>query len=154
MQNGDVMAETADQDSQILLVEDDIDDANLIKRIIYRAPISVDVHICSNGQEALDHLSECEAAAKGKLPDLILLDMNMPVMNGTEFLKALRSHSTLKGLPICVFTTSQDEAVIKAAYEDGANVVVSKVASLEGMRKVVETIVNFWFSTAKHYYVE
>lgn len=154
MQNSDDRTQTADQDSQILLVEDDVDDAMLIKRIIYRAPISVDVHICVNGQEALDHLLECEAASDGKLPDLILLDMNMPVMNGTEFLRAMRSHPTLKALPICVFTTSQDEAVIKSAYEDGANVVVSKVASLEGMRKVVETIVNFWFSTAKHYYVE
>lgn len=148
------MAGAPGQDSQILLVEDDLDDVHLIQRIINRAPISVDVEACSNGQEAMDHLEASHHALNGRLPDLILLDLNMPIMNGSEFMKALRAHPFLPSIPICVFSTSMDEDVINGAYSDGANVVVNKVASLEGMRKVIETIVNSWFSTAGQYYVE
>lgn len=141
-------------DSFILLVEDDIDDANLIQRILNRVPISVLVKVCGNGQEALNLLEANHASNSDRLPDLILLDLNMPVMNGNEFMRALRSHPVLPAIPICVFSTSKDEDVVNTAYENGANVVVSKVETLEGMRKVIETIVSFWFTTAQQYYVE
>lgn len=140
--------------SPVLLVEDDVDDANLIQRILNRVPISVDVEVCGNGQEAMDFLETSHAAINGRLPDLILLDLNMPVMNGNEFMRVLRRHPLLSSIPICVFSTSTDDLIVNAAYEDGANVVVSKVGTLEGMRKVIETIVSFWFSTAQQYYVE
>lgn len=148
------MTGTPGQDSLILLVEDDIDDANLIRRILNRVPIAVDVEVCGNGQEAMDLLEASHASNSGRLPDLILLDLNMPVMNGNEFMRVLRKHPVLPAIPICVFSTSRDEQVVNAAYEDGANVVVNKVGTLEGMRKVIETIVSFWFSTAQQYYVE
>lgn len=150
----DKMTGIPNQDSLILLVEDDFDDANLIQRIINRVPIHVDMEVCGNGQEALDLLEASHASTKGRMPDLILLDLNMPIMDGNEFMRALRSHPVLPTIPICVFSTSKDEDVVKAAYENGANVVVNKVESLEGMRKVIETIVNFWFTTAQQYYVE
>ena len=141
-------------DARILLVENDPDDVNIIKRLIARAPISVHIDTCTNGREALDYLEECRQANRDGLPDLILLDLNMPVMDGNQFIRTIRRHSTFSALPICVFTTSTDEDVIKAAYNEGANAVVSKVDSLDGMSQILNAIVDFWFQTAKRYYVE
>jgi len=145
---------TSETDARILLVEDDPDDVHIIKRIIGRAPISVDIESCANGREALDYLEKCGAGDKSGLPDLILLDLNMPVMDGNQFIRELRRHSVYSAVPICVFTTSTDEDVIKAAYNEGANAVVSKVDSLDGMSQILNTIVDFWFQTAKRYYIE
>jgi len=144
----------SEADARILLVEDDLDDVHIIKRIIGRAPISVKIDTCANGREALDYLERCAEGNKDGLPDLVLLDLNMPVMDGNQFIREIRGHSLFSSLPICVFTTSSDEDVIKAAYNDGANAVVSKVDSLDGMSQVLNTIVDFWFQTAKRYYIE
>jgi len=141
-------------DARILLVEDDPDDVHIIRRIIGRAPISVEIETCANGREALDHLEKCARQGKNSLPDLILLDLNMPVMDGNQFIREMRSHASLSAVPMCVFTTSTDEDVIKTAYQNGANAVVSKVDSLDGMSQILNTIVDFWFQTAKRYYIE
>lgn len=141
-------------DARILLVEDDPDDVVIIQRIIRQAPISVHVETRANGQDALTYLEACQGKDGHPLPDLILLDLNMPVMDGSGFIREVRRNSHLSALPICVFTTSKDEHVINAAYEDGANAVVSKVDSLDGMSQILNTIVDFWFRTAKRYYIE
>ena len=136
-------------DARILLVEDDPDDIYIIRRIIGRAPISVDIQTCGNGQEALDYLESCGDADQRDLPDLILLDLNMPIMDGNEFIRRLRSESDHSALPVCVLTTSREEAVIQQAYEAGANAVVTKVESLEGMKEALNTIVERWFGSVQ-----
>ncbi|MEM8813395.1 MAG: response regulator [Pseudomonadota bacterium] len=141
-------------DARILLVEDDPDDVEIIQRVLNRIPISVDVDTCSNGNDALDFLERSLEDGINGLPDLILLDLNMPVMDGKTFIAEIRRHARMSSLPICVFTTSTDEDVIKSAYDAGANAVVSKVDSLDGMSEILNTIVDFWFRTAKRYYIE
>lgn len=141
-------------DTVILLVEDDEDDRMIIGRALRGAPIMVRVDVATNGREALDYLEQCASQPDGKLPDMILLDINMPVMDGNEFLIAIRKHPIYSALPVCVFTTSSDDDVVRAAYDNGANAVVTKVDSLDGMTKVLNTIVEFWFRTAQRYYIE
>lgn len=140
-------------DAFVLLVEDDPDDVHVIKRVLNQAPIQVQLEVVAHGREAIDFLEDSAQDSARKLPDLILLDLNMPVMDGNQFLRTIRNHASLSALPVCVFTTSTDEEVIKNAYEDGANVVVNKVDSLAGMSHVLNTIIDFWFKTAKRYYV-
>ena len=140
-------------DAFVLLIEDDPDDIHVIKRVLDRAPIHVKLTTCAHGREALDLLDEKAGADGEKMPDLILLDLNMPVMDGNMFLKALRQHPSCASLPVCVFTTSSDDEIVRRAYEDGANAVVNKVDSLDGMSQVINTIIDFWFRTAKRYYV-
>ena len=140
-------------DAYVLLVEDDPDDIHVIRRVLKRAPISIEVRTCAHGREALDYLEHELTLDNRPLPDLILLDLNMPVMDGNTFLRAVRDHAGLSFLPICVFTTSTDEDIIRRTYDDGANAVISKVDSLEGMSQILNTIVDFWFKTANRYYV-
>ncbi len=140
-------------DARVLLVEDDRDDAFVVERLLSRAPIRVKVEVCENGQAALDYLSGCLEKDGPPIPDLILLDLNMPVMDGYAFVQKLRSIPALCSLPVCVLTTSTDDALTRRAYDAGANAVVSKVDTLEGMSEILNTIVDFWFKTAQRYYI-
>ncbi len=81
------------------------------------------------------------------VPSLVLLDLNMPVMDGHEFIRRVRQHPVFHPIPIVVLTTSTDKTVLRKAYNEGANAVISKVDSLEGMSAIVNTIAEFWFHT-------
>jgi CheY-like chemotaxis protein len=135
-------------DPLLLLIEDDPDDIHVITKILDRAPIPIDVAICSHGREALEFLRGTGRPDQVRRPDLILLDLNMPVMDGNTFLTEVRSDPDTATIPICVFTTSTDVQIIRRAYEDGANAVVSKTDSLAGMSRIINSIVDFWLRTA------
>jgi CheY-like chemotaxis protein len=139
--------ESAASEAAILLVEDDPDDVRLIEMALRDASIPIRITTVSDGAEALAHLEGCDDA----LPDLVLLDLNLPVMSGAEFLSRLRAHGAYSALPVCVFTTADDPVTIRRAYAAGANAVVTKADSLAGMSEVLGTIVEFWFKVAERY---
>ncbi len=89
----------------ILLVEDDRVDAMTVKRALKEINVTNPIHTANNGEEALDFLRNGE---NGK-PCIILLDLNMPKMNGIEFLKVAKQDDALRGIPVIVLTTSKDE---------------------------------------------
>lgn len=139
--------ESAVNEAMILLVEDDPDDVRLIEMALRSCSVPIRMTTAADGAEALAHLEE----AGDDLPDLVLLDLNLPVMSGTEFLSRLREHSALSALPVCVFTTADDPVTIRRAYAAGANAVVTKADSLAGMSQVLNTIVEFWFKVAERF---
>lgn len=110
--------------------------------------MDVDLEVRPNGREALDYLAQFSSAADPGVPELVLLDLNMPVMNGHEFLAELRGGHPLSAVPVVVLTTSDDETVHRTAEAQGANAVITKVDSLEGMSEIVNTIVDYWFASA------
>jgi CheY-like chemotaxis protein len=138
------MAET-----KVLLVEDDADDVFMIRKVLDRAPFEIELVVRENGRTALRYLSQFTGLDDPALPALVLLDLNMPVMDGHALLHAIRSHDLLAALPVVVLTTSSDQEVIRQAYADGANAVITKVDTLEGMSEIVNTIIDFWFHTAR-----
>ncbi|MCB1477767.1 MAG: response regulator [Tepidamorphaceae bacterium] len=138
----------------ILLVEDDPDDVFLIRKVIERAPIDAELVVVEHGQAALDHLDTFSSLHAEGVPVLILLDLNMPVMDGHEFIRILRQHPVFYPLPVVVLTTSSDAAVVRMAYKQGACAVITKVDSLEGMSEIVNSIADFWFHTAKPFNVK
>ncbi len=140
-------------DAKVMLVEDDPDDAELICRIIDQFPLSVETVLQTSGADALAYLRSCRTEAE-QFPELVLLDLNMSAMDGYEFLRLLRQNSDYSAIPVCVFTTSPDNAAVKKAYAFGANAVVSKVGSMEGMRRILGTILDFWFKSANRYYLD
>lgn len=144
---------SAPVDARVLLVEDDPDDVMVIKRSLRDSPIRLELKVCEDGKVAFDYLEQ-NAHDEDAPPDLILLDLNMPVVDGATFLQKLRAHDKLHSIPVCVLTTATDEETIRQAYESGANAVVSKVDTLEGMSSILNTIVEFWFSTAQRYYLD
>lgn len=135
----------------VLLVEDDPEDIFLIRKVLDQAPIDADLVVVNHGQAALDTLDTHPSLHGEGVPSLILLDLNMPVMDGHEFICRVRQHPVFYPVPIIVLTTSKDSTVHRKAYSEGANAVISKVDSLEGMSAIVNTIAEFWFHTAAPY---
>ncbi len=141
-------------DARVLLIDDDPDDVRLIGRLMDRAPITVSITAVGNGRAALDLLATLSGLDDPRAPDLVILDINMPVMDGNHFLTELRALPVFHALPVVALTTSTDAEAIRRAYDCGANAVVSKVDSLDGMSEIVNTIVEFWFKVARRYYLD
>lgn len=126
--------------TKIILVEDNPADAQLTKLAFKSISPDADVINFSNGIELLDHLKE-----EQKEPiSLIMLDLNMPQMNGTEVLKSLQDHKEWAGIPVVVFSSSKQDVDIYNCYALGANAYVTKPFDLSEFEKTIETIAQFW----------
>jgi CheY-like chemotaxis protein len=124
----------------ILLVEDDQVDCMTIKRALDDVNISNRLDVVSNGEEALAYLMSSE----NDLPGIILLDLNMPRMNGIEFLKIVKTHAGLKKIPVVVLTTSRAEQDISASFELGAAGYMVKPLGYREFIDAVVTIARYW----------
>jgi CheY-like chemotaxis protein len=132
----------------ILLADDDPGDQELTRRALEDDVVRVDLRIVSDGEEAMDYLNRrgpYAAADAAPRPDLILLDLNMPKMNGREVLQALKKSPDLCRIPVVVLTTSQQEADIISTYNLGCNSYVQKPVDIERFMKVVRDLGNYWF---------
>jgi len=132
---------------RVLLVEDNPGDADLTIETLGTGRVLVDIDVASDGSEALARLQE--AAASGNLPDLVLLDLNLPGMNGKELLRTIRSDAKMGALPVVVLTSSDAERDIAESYRLGANCYVSKPVGLEAFRTIVRSIEGFWFTIVR-----
>jgi CheY-like chemotaxis protein len=124
----------------LLLVEDDQVDSMTIKRALEEVEIDNRLDTVSNGEEALAYL----LSAEYELPALILLDLNMPRMNGMEFLRTVKRHAGLKQIPVVVLTTSRAEQDISASFELGAAGYMVKPLDYREFIEAVVTIARYW----------
>jgi CheY-like chemotaxis protein len=104
--------------------------------------------VAKDGEEALHVLFE-EEKESIPLPDLILLDWNLPKVTGGEVLRRIKQHQKLKRIPVLVFSTSEAEEDIHAAYDDHANGYITKPGTSEALAAIVETIERFWIAVAQ-----
>ncbi len=129
----------------ILLVEDDDDDVRLITKTLKSDPFRSTLHRVRDGVEAMQYL-RCERPFLDAIwPDLVLLDLNMPRMDGREVLKECGQDENLKSIPIVVFTSSNDERDILESYNHYANSYVSKPVDLIQFRDVLAALSDYWF---------
>lgn len=126
----------------ILLVEDNDLDAEKLQRILDRLGDKRSISRARDGIEALELLRD--AKRKPKPPFVIILDLNMPRMNGQEFLAALRADPALKGLPVVVLTTSDRRADIEQAYANQVSGYLTKPLELEDTAAMLQSICEFW----------
>lgn len=135
---------------RILLVEDRPQDVRLTQRAIKKAGYSVDVDVAGNGQEALDRLNRIDGHAGTELPDLVLLDWMMPLVDGREVLQAVRkdTNPALRRLPIVVLTTSRSEGDVETAYNEGCNAYLTKPVHPDEFQKTIEALGLFWLDKA------
>ncbi len=134
----------------ILLVEDDPADAGLAKRAIREGRILCDVHHAADGVEALAYLRrEGERYAKARRPDLILLDLNMPRLDGRGVLSAIKQDVGLRGIPVVVLTTSDVDRDVEAMYQLGANSFVTKPLDLQDFFTVISGLEDYWFKIVR-----
>jgi CheY-like chemotaxis protein len=134
---------------EILLVEDSPGDVRLTIEALADAKISNDIGVASDGIEALEYLRNEGKFADAPRPDLILLDLNMPRMDGRELLGIIKSDKDLRNIPVVVLTTAQSEADILESYDLRANCYISKPVDLDQFLVVVNSIQEFWLSIVK-----
>jgi CheY-like chemotaxis protein len=134
---------------EILLVEDNPGDVRLTRESFYDAKIHTNMIVAGDGLEAMACLRREGRYAHAARPDLILLDLNLPRMNGFEVLDAIKEDPDLKRIPVVVLTTSQAEQDIIQSYNLYANAYVTKPVDLEQFIKVIKTIEGFWLEIVK-----
>lgn len=130
----------------ILLVDDNEGDIILTKEALKEAKIKNNISVAMDGQEALDVL---RGTAENLLPDLILLDINLPKIDGLEVLTSIKQDNRLKMIPVIMLTTSSSERDILKSYTNYANCFITKPVDLNRFMEVVRTIEDFWISIVK-----
>lgn len=128
----------------ILLVEDNEGDIFLTMEAFEESKILTNISLARNGQEALEFLRKEGKHTDAERPDLIILDINIPIFNGHEVLKIVKNDNELKRIPVIILTTSSDTEDIHRAYEEHANCYVTKEIEIESFLKAVLKIENFW----------
>jgi two-component system, chemotaxis family, response regulator Rcp1 len=135
--------------ADILLVEDDPADVELTRETLASAKLLTRLHVVGDGLEALAFLRREEKYANAPRPDLVLLDLNLPRMDGRTFLGEIRADDHLKAIPVVVLTTSQAEEDILRSYRLGANCYITKPVGLTEFARVVNAIEDFWFTIVR-----
>lgn len=134
---------------EILLVEDSPSDANLMIREFSKAKIANNLHWVENGEDAMDYLRCQGEFADVARPDLILLDLNLPGMDGREVLAEVKADADLKLIPIVILTTSTDEEDVLRSYNLNANCYVTKPIDIKQFIHVIQLINEFWLAAVK-----
>lgn len=139
------MAET-EQTYHILLVEDDLGDAGLVRIALRRGRYPVTLHHVKNGNEALGFLRRIGADyVAAPRPAVILLDLNLPGRSGHEILQELKADQLLRGIPVVVLSTSEADRDIAKAYQLGANSFISKPMDVEDFTRAIHGVQDYWF---------
>ncbi len=134
---------------EILLIDDDPVDVRLTTEQLAQSKLRNEVAWAKDGVDALAYLRREGEYADVRRPDLILLDLNMPRMDGHQFLGEVKNDPDLASIPIVVVTTSDEDADILESYRLHANAYITKPIGLEQMSKVVRAIEGFWFEVVR-----
>lgn len=134
----------------ILLVEDNEADSELTMRIMkkeFHTPYQMT--ILTNGVEAWDYLQKQGKYLHSKLPNLIILDLNLPLVDGWEVLHKVKTHPDLKHIPVIILTTSKAQTDINKAYQEYSNSYIVKPLDIERFSSVIRGIENYWCKTVE-----
>lgn len=134
---------------QVLLVEDSPGDVRLTQEAFRNVNMSITLHVASDGVEAMAFLRNESDYQGSPRPDLILLDLNLPRMDGREVLAQVKADDALKTIPTVILTTSEAEADIVKSYQLQANCYLSKPVQFEAFEGLVKSINDFWLIQAK-----
>ncbi len=134
---------------EILLLEDEPSDAYLVKMALKEGRILAHLHHVVDGREGLDFLNKTEKYADAPRPDFIFLDLNMPRMNGSEFLASIKADQRFKGIPVVVLTTSDVEKDVISAYQLGASSYITKPIDMPQFIKAIQQIEDYWFTLVR-----
>ena len=134
---------------EILLVEDNPGDVDLTRETLATGKLLNNLHSVADGEKAILFLRRQGEYAEAPRPDLILLDLNLPRMNGQEVLAEVKTDERLKRIPVVVLTTSKAEQDVLKSYDLHANCYITKPIDLKQFIHVVQSIENFWLSIVK-----
>ncbi len=132
--------------ADILLVEDNEDDVMLTRKGFQRAKLKIHLHHVENGEDCMAFLRKKGSFATAPTPDLILLDLNMPVMDGREVLAEMVQDDALNHIPVVILTTSEDERDVLEMYKLRCSAYTTKPVDFNNFLKVVQGIADFWLT--------
>lgn len=135
--------------AKILLVEDDPDDVKLTKRALDKSKLTVQLDVVDSGKDALKYLKRQDVYWNIDFPDLVLLDLNLPGLDGFGVLKEIRSDKNIRKIPVVILTTSKSEEDVAKCYDSNANCYINKPVDLDRFAEVVHKIEEFWFTFAE-----
>lgn len=133
----------------VLLVEDNRADVDLTRETLAAGRLRIALSVVSDGEEAIRFLRRLDQYALVPRPDLILLDLNLPKMDGREVLLEIKGDASLRRIPVVVLTSSDAEVDIIRSYDFGANCYVTKPSGLQAFQQIVRTLEDFWFTVVK-----
>ncbi len=143
------MQDNQHQNIQILVVEDNEGDRVLISEALKEGRIKNETDFVIDGEEAINYLQKSGQYKNAPKPDLILLDLNLPKVDGIEVLNYIKSEPDLKLIPVIVLTTSTRDKDIVEAYRHYANCYISKPVDFSKFMEVIVTMEDFWISIVK-----
>jgi chemotaxis family two-component system response regulator Rcp1 len=143
------MKDTQAKTVEILLVEDDQDDIFLTKKAFKQQNVMNNLHVVTDGVDAMEFLRQEGEYTDVPRPDIILLDLNLQTMDGDEVLEAIQEDEELRPIPVVVLTSSDAEEDIVRSYELNANAYLTKPVDFNGFLEVVDSIDQFWISFVK-----
>ena len=133
----------------LLLVEDSPGDVRLMQEVFHDANASIVLHVAADGVEAMAFLKQEKVHLHAPRPDIILLDLNLPKMDGLKVLAQIKEDEDLRTIPTVILTTSDSEADIAKSYQLKANCYLSKPVRLNAFEALVNSINDFWLTKAK-----
>lgn len=134
---------------EILLVEDSPSDIRLTQIALERSKIYNQLHIVTDGNAAVSFLKKEAPYTEVPRPDLVLLDLNLPALDGRDVLSFIKTTPSLRTIPVVILTTSSSDADILSSYDHHANCYITKPIDMEQFTKVVTSIKDFWFSIVR-----
>ena len=134
---------------EVLLVEDDEDDVLLTREALKDSKVIVSMAVAEDGDVALQRLRRQPPFQDAPVPDLILLDLNLPRVSGRQVLKELKADPALKLIPVVVLTTSQADTDVVKCYDLGANCYITKPVDFEQFQRIIKVIDDFWLTIVK-----
>ena len=132
--------------AQVLLVEHNPGDVLRTREAFYNADPSIEVYVASDGAEAMAFLRREGRNADSPRPDFILLDLNLPKMQGCEVLAQIKGDADLRTIPVAILTSSANEADITRSYQLHANCYLNKPTGFDGFKSLMESITDFWLT--------
>lgn len=134
---------------EILMVEDSPADSNVVEILLKKESFPFRIHIATDGEEAMEFLKRTGAYTSAPVPSLILLDLNLPRLDGMAVLREIKSDPSLRAIPVIVITSSVRDEDVRAAYEHSASCYMRKPRDLNGYREMLSLLKKFWFEQAQ-----
>jgi CheY-like chemotaxis protein len=143
------MIETPEATKHLLVVEDDPGDVLLTREALADTTAPLDVHVVGDGEAAVDFLRREGGHGAAPRPDLVLLDLNLPRLDGREVLARIKSDPVLRSIPVVILTTSKSAEDVRRSYELHANAYVTKPAELDRFLAVVRQVGDFFLTVVR-----
>ncbi len=138
----------SDKAVKILLIEDNPGDVRLLEEAFKELDANILIQVARDGAEGLDMVFQPSVPQRPGSPDLILLDLNLPKVNGHDVLARIKSDPATSQIPVIILTSSRAESDIRRAYQAHANAYLKKPSTLDGLIAAAKHIKNFWMETA------